>query len=243
MFATSSSKLIRIYGKTAEEAMRKALEQTVDEVGAVTAAEGIDCHFRKGGTVMLARNAAQLHRAREEVEEARSLGIGRGRPEVAERDPKLASSWERLRSSVRPTPRIAHRFIRLGSSAVWPRSSNDSAFASSKATAALELHRGTRRHAARHGPRRGDREGDGGLQRPAPRCAPGRDPVLLAHDRDRAASARTRSRRSACATGRPSMTSGTSSSTDNEPRDGRIAFGGRGRSLPLRLAHRTELRP
>lgn len=76
MFATSSSKLIRIYGKAAEEALRKELEHTVDEVGAVTAAEGIDCDYRKGGTVMLARNAAQLHRAREEVDEARSLGVG-----------------------------------------------------------------------------------------------------------------------------------------------------------------------
>ncbi len=76
LFATSPSKLIREYGRPAEEALRKALEETVDEVGTVAAAEGIDCHFRKGGTVMLARNAAQMKRAIDEVEEARSLGIG-----------------------------------------------------------------------------------------------------------------------------------------------------------------------
>ena len=42
----------------------------------MAAAEAIDCNFRKGGTVMLARNSAQLQRARKEVDEARSLGIG-----------------------------------------------------------------------------------------------------------------------------------------------------------------------
>jgi glycine/D-amino acid oxidase-like deaminating enzyme len=76
LFATSASKLVREYGRPAEEALRKALEATVDEVGAVAAAEAIDCNFRKGGTVMLARNSAQLQRARKEVDEARSLGIG-----------------------------------------------------------------------------------------------------------------------------------------------------------------------
>ena len=72
LFATSASKLVRTYGKAAEEALRRAVQHTVDEVGAVAAEEGIDCHYRKGGTVMLARNAAQLQRAHQEVEEARS---------------------------------------------------------------------------------------------------------------------------------------------------------------------------
>lgn len=76
LFATSSAKLVRTYGAKAEEELRKELQRTVDEVGSVTAEEGIDCDYRKGGTVMLARNAAQLERARLEIEEARSLGIG-----------------------------------------------------------------------------------------------------------------------------------------------------------------------
>ena len=78
LFATSPAKLVRTYGKAAEETLRRALEETVDEVGAVTAEEGIDCHYRKAGTVMLARNAAQLQRAHQEVDEARSLGVGEG---------------------------------------------------------------------------------------------------------------------------------------------------------------------
>jgi glycine/D-amino acid oxidase-like deaminating enzyme len=42
----------------------------------VTAAEGIDCHWAKGGTVQLARSPVQLERAREEVAEARKFGFG-----------------------------------------------------------------------------------------------------------------------------------------------------------------------
>lgn len=75
MFATSPAKLVRAYGAAAESRLRKALEQAVDEVGAVSAAEGIDCQFRKGGRVMLARNPAQLKRARSELDEARSFGV------------------------------------------------------------------------------------------------------------------------------------------------------------------------
>ncbi len=44
--------------------MQRALDDTVDEVGRVAGAEGIDCHFAKGGTVSLARTPAQLRRAR-----------------------------------------------------------------------------------------------------------------------------------------------------------------------------------
>jgi glycine/D-amino acid oxidase-like deaminating enzyme len=52
------------------------MQATVDEVGRAAAAEGIDCHWAKGGTVQLARSATQLERARDEVAEARSFGFG-----------------------------------------------------------------------------------------------------------------------------------------------------------------------
>jgi glycine/D-amino acid oxidase-like deaminating enzyme len=42
----------------------------------VTAAEGIDCHYAKGGTVELARSPVQLERARGEVAQAREYGFG-----------------------------------------------------------------------------------------------------------------------------------------------------------------------
>ncbi|NAZ77865.1 FAD-dependent oxidoreductase, partial [Kineococcus sp. T13] len=54
-------------GPPAARAMRAAMRDAVDEVGRVVAAEGIDCGWRKGGTVVVARSAAQLARARAEV--------------------------------------------------------------------------------------------------------------------------------------------------------------------------------
>jgi glycine/D-amino acid oxidase-like deaminating enzyme len=43
-----------------------AMRDAVDEVGRVSAAEGIDCHFAKGGTIVLARSKAQWARVRAE---------------------------------------------------------------------------------------------------------------------------------------------------------------------------------
>ena len=53
----------------------RALFDAVDEVGRVCDEEGIDCGFHKGGTVRLARNAAQRTRQREEVEHHHRLGL------------------------------------------------------------------------------------------------------------------------------------------------------------------------
>jgi glycine/D-amino acid oxidase-like deaminating enzyme len=52
------------------------MRDTVDEVVRVAAAEGIDAHLAKGGTITLARSRAQLVRARREVEDARAWGRG-----------------------------------------------------------------------------------------------------------------------------------------------------------------------
>ncbi len=77
IFPSSLTKVAKVAGsKDAATALQRALNQTVDEVGRVVAAEGIDCHFAKGGTVVLARTAVQLERAREEVEESRAFGFG-----------------------------------------------------------------------------------------------------------------------------------------------------------------------
>jgi glycine/D-amino acid oxidase-like deaminating enzyme len=56
--------------------MRRAMQDTVDEVGRAAAAEGIGCGFAKGGTVVAARTAAQVARAHDEVAAARALGLG-----------------------------------------------------------------------------------------------------------------------------------------------------------------------
>ncbi len=76
LFPASLAKLARMAGRDSAIAMQRAMHATVDEVGKVAAAEGIDCHWANGGTVMLARSPAQLERAREEVAEAREFGFG-----------------------------------------------------------------------------------------------------------------------------------------------------------------------
>jgi glycine/D-amino acid oxidase-like deaminating enzyme len=78
LFPTSLQALARRHGRDAAIAMQRAMYSTVDEVGRVVAAEGIDCHWRRGGTVTLARTEAQLGRARAAVAEARTYGFDEG---------------------------------------------------------------------------------------------------------------------------------------------------------------------
>jgi glycine/D-amino acid oxidase-like deaminating enzyme len=61
-------------GREPALAQHAAMRATVDEVARVAAAEGIDAHVAKGGTIRLARGPAQLARARAEVDEARHWG-------------------------------------------------------------------------------------------------------------------------------------------------------------------------
>jgi glycine/D-amino acid oxidase-like deaminating enzyme len=56
--------------------MQHAMNSTVREIGAVVAAEGIDCDFHAGGYVSLARNKAQWTRAQREVASWREWGFG-----------------------------------------------------------------------------------------------------------------------------------------------------------------------
>jgi glycine/D-amino acid oxidase-like deaminating enzyme len=74
LFPASGAKIARHYGTDAARAMRLAMQRSVDEVGRAAAAEGIDCRFAKGGTVVAARNEAQVARAAAEIAEFRSLG-------------------------------------------------------------------------------------------------------------------------------------------------------------------------
>ena len=78
LFSTSDAALARLYGIDAMRRMRRAMQSTVDEVGAAAHQEGIDCHFAKGGTVDAARTPAQRARAMADVEQARALGFGEG---------------------------------------------------------------------------------------------------------------------------------------------------------------------
>lgn len=78
LFPASVGWLARRYGRDRAVAQHRAMQATVDEVGTVAAAEGIDCDLVKGGTVVAARTPVQLDRARDLVAQARRWGFGEG---------------------------------------------------------------------------------------------------------------------------------------------------------------------
>ncbi len=76
LFPMAAERLARLPGadRSAALAQQDAMRASVDEVGRVLGAEGIDADWAKGGTVTVARTAAQLARARSEVAQARAWG-------------------------------------------------------------------------------------------------------------------------------------------------------------------------
>lgn len=64
------------HGKDGATRLQRAMNETVDEVGAVAAREGIDCQFAKGGTFRAARNPAHVGRMQAEIAEHRAYGFG-----------------------------------------------------------------------------------------------------------------------------------------------------------------------
>ena len=75
LFPRSTASLAKAHGRDAALAMRRAMIATVDEVGDVTAANGIDCDFVKGGTIAFARTAVQARAADADVAEAALFGV------------------------------------------------------------------------------------------------------------------------------------------------------------------------
>ena len=73
LFPPASSGIARRHGLQAAVAVRRAMHESVVEVGRVAEREGLDVDYARGGTISLARNEAQLARARELVEEERRL--------------------------------------------------------------------------------------------------------------------------------------------------------------------------
>ncbi len=75
LFPRSTASLEKTHGLPAALALRQAMIDTVDEVGAVATAEGIDCDYVKGGTIAFARTPVQSRAADEEVAEAARYGV------------------------------------------------------------------------------------------------------------------------------------------------------------------------
>ena len=76
LYPIGPATLAREHGHDAALAMVGALRDTVTEVGDVVGAEGIDCGFRQGGTLVVARSTAQAQRARAAVAAGEQWGEG-----------------------------------------------------------------------------------------------------------------------------------------------------------------------
>jgi glycine/D-amino acid oxidase-like deaminating enzyme len=95
LFPTGEATLRTRFGAGPARELRLAMQDTVDEVGRVAAAESIDADYVKGGTLVAARTEAQWTRARAEVAAARELGVDAGDLELldaAEAQSRLGAS-------------------------------------------------------------------------------------------------------------------------------------------------------
>lgn len=75
LFPASLSSLAAMSSRESALAQHAAMRASIDEIIAVAAAEGISADIAKGGTVVLARSAPQLARARAEVADAESWSL------------------------------------------------------------------------------------------------------------------------------------------------------------------------
>lgn len=75
LFPRSTASLAKTHGRDAALAMRRAMIETVGEVGRAAASAGVDCDYVRAGTVVYARSAVQERAARGDVEEAAAFGV------------------------------------------------------------------------------------------------------------------------------------------------------------------------
>lgn len=75
IFPVSLARVEQVSSHQAALDLQSAMNATVREVGDVVEREGIDCDYARDGLVSLARNPAQLARARAAVEGARQFGL------------------------------------------------------------------------------------------------------------------------------------------------------------------------
>ena len=107
--AGDKERLAKRHGRGPVVALMREMFSTVDEVGKVAAAEGIDCHFQKGGILTFATNTAQFVALHELIQHERAWGFGPedfrwlGPAELSERAVVAGSQGARLY-----TPRGRH---------------------------------------------------------------------------------------------------------------------------------------
>jgi glycine/D-amino acid oxidase-like deaminating enzyme len=75
LFPTPWRTLVRMDSPQAALRLHRTMADTVVEVGRVAAEEGIDADYHRGGTITLARSAAQFARLHDEIRTARERGF------------------------------------------------------------------------------------------------------------------------------------------------------------------------
>ena len=76
LFPLENERVVGRYGLDAFHHQRRVLNDAVAELGAFTAADGIDARFAHGGTLTFARSEVQAQRLEKEIDRARALDIG-----------------------------------------------------------------------------------------------------------------------------------------------------------------------
>ena len=216
LFPASLDKLARMAGRDAAVAHvpRYAGQRSTRSAGS-PAAEHIDCHWAKGGTVQLARSAVQLERAKAEVAEMRGYGFGEEDLRTARPRPRPAGAWAAtgvLGGTYTPHCAAIHpaRLVRGLAQVVRDRGAKlfERTPVTEIAPGKLVTTRGDGHGRPRHPGHRGVHPGPAG---PAPRGRTG----VLADDRDRAAARRgvglDRAGRAADLQRRPAPASSTAS--------------------------------
>jgi glycine/D-amino acid oxidase-like deaminating enzyme len=74
LFPTSMERIAAFSSREGAIAMQRAMYRVVDELSAWTDEEGIDCEYAKGGTITVARNAAQVQSMQSDITHAHSWG-------------------------------------------------------------------------------------------------------------------------------------------------------------------------
>ncbi|MFP5218857.1 MAG: NAD(P)/FAD-dependent oxidoreductase [Actinomycetes bacterium] len=96
LFAAGRAAVARASSRAAVQALDRAMRDTVDEVGRVCAAEGIDADYAKGGTLSVATRPAHVERLRAAVADEQSWG-------ATDDDVRWLSAAEAA-EALRPTP-------------------------------------------------------------------------------------------------------------------------------------------
>ncbi len=78
LFPLADETVVARWGRDAWTHLRAVLQESVANLGASAAGDGVDAHFHRGGSLHFARSEVQAGRLRAEVENARAMGVPDG---------------------------------------------------------------------------------------------------------------------------------------------------------------------